>query len=114
MVSNPGIAQGAAVLGGIFFIVSGNLLPKMNANAFFGIRTPWSMSSPEAWRKTQRFGGRGCIIVSLAMIVCAFAFEAKFVTFAVLALLLAFLGVSMLVSYLAYRKESSIERGGGR
>jgi uncharacterized membrane protein len=42
---------------GILFMLIGNYLPKTPRNWFFGIRTPWTMSSDEVWRKTHILGG---------------------------------------------------------
>jgi uncharacterized membrane protein len=47
---------------GILFIVVGNLLPRSRPNWFFGIRTPWTLSSDRVWEKTHRFGGRLFVI----------------------------------------------------
>lgn len=46
------------VLLGILFILLGNLFPKMPSSFFIGIRTPWTLSSEEVWRKTHRAGGK--------------------------------------------------------
>ena len=43
---------------GLLFIIIGNYLSKIKSNWFIGIRTPWTMSSEEAWRKTHRFGSK--------------------------------------------------------
>lgn len=42
---------------GILFMLIGNYLPKTPRNWFFGIRSPWTMSSDEVWRKSHLFGG---------------------------------------------------------
>ncbi len=46
---------------GIMFVAIGNLLPKIPQNYFAGIRTPWTLSSEENWRKTHRLGGRSFV-----------------------------------------------------
>ena len=46
-----------SVLLGVLLIVLGNFMPKARMNQFYGLRTRWSMSSDEVWRKCQRFGG---------------------------------------------------------
>jgi uncharacterized membrane protein len=40
------------------FIVLGNLMGRIRYNWFVGIRTPWSLSNEEAWRRTHRTCGR--------------------------------------------------------
>ena len=42
---------------GALFIVVGNLLGKVRPNWFVGIRTPWTLSSKDAWVRTHRAGG---------------------------------------------------------
>ena len=47
----------------LMFILIGNYLPKVQSNFYMGIKTPWTLSSDEVWRKTHRLGGRlyaGC------------------------------------------------------
>lgn len=39
-------------------LVVGNLLPRLRPSRFVGIRTPWTLSSDEIWRRTHRLGGR--------------------------------------------------------
>lgn len=42
---------------GLMLLVLGNYLTQVQPNYTFGIRTPWTLSNPEVWRKTHRFGG---------------------------------------------------------
>jgi len=42
---------------GLLLMVMGNFLTQVQPNYTFGIRTPWTLSNPEVWRKTHRFGG---------------------------------------------------------
>src|SRR5680860_832375 len=42
---------------GLFFIVFGVYLPKTSSNWFIGIRTPWTLTSELAWRRTHLLGG---------------------------------------------------------
>jgi uncharacterized membrane protein len=47
-----------AILGmGLLFVVLGNAMGKVRPNWFFGIRTPWTLSSKLSWDKTHRLGG---------------------------------------------------------
>ncbi|MEG0527958.1 MAG: SdpI family protein [Longicatena sp.] len=43
---------------GIVFIVLGNAMPKIKANYFIGIRTPWTIANEDVWYKTHRFAGK--------------------------------------------------------
>ncbi|MEC0179913.1 SdpI family protein [Paenibacillus peoriae] len=42
---------------GLMLMVLGNYMTQVQPNFTFGIRTPWTLSNPEVWRKTHRFGG---------------------------------------------------------
>jgi uncharacterized membrane protein len=44
-------------VGGIFMIL-GNYIQQARTNYFIGIRTPWTLSNEEVWRKTHRLGGK--------------------------------------------------------
>ena len=50
----------------ILFIVIGNVMGKVRQNYIFGLRTPWTLSSEQAWDKTHRTIGR--LIVALSVI----------------------------------------------
>lgn len=52
---------------GALFVVIGSVLGKFRPNWFFGIRTPWTLSSKEAWVKTHRAGGWLFIAIGVLM-----------------------------------------------
>lgn len=54
---------------GLLFILIGALLPKIKSNWFFGIRTPWTLSSEKVWQKTHEVGGKIFILGGLALMV---------------------------------------------
>ena len=61
------------VLLGIFMIVIGNMMPKLQMNSAIGLRTHWSMKNEITWKKSQRFGGNLFIIAGiLTILVCCF------------------------------------------
>ena len=62
------LAAGIAIL----FILLGNVLTKARPNWFFGIRTPWTLSSDKAWDVTHRWGGRLYILTGLACLISVF------------------------------------------
>jgi len=47
-------------IGGLLLLI-GNLMTRMRPNWFMGIRTPWTLSSDLAWRKTHRLAGYGFV-----------------------------------------------------
>jgi len=59
------------VLVGILFVLLGSVMGKLRPNWFFGIRTPWTLSSKASWIRTHRLGGWVMLIGGLAMIATA-------------------------------------------
>ncbi len=49
----------------IFFGFLGNLLGKVTPNYYVGIRTPWTLESPENWERTHRFAARLSVAASI-------------------------------------------------
>lgn len=58
----------AAVIS-LTFIAVGNLLPKLRQNSLTGARTKYSLSSDEAWHKTQRYSGRVMLCAGAALLL---------------------------------------------
>lgn len=42
---------------GAMFLVMGNVMGKLRPNWFFGVRTPWTLSSKRSWTHTHRLAG---------------------------------------------------------
>jgi uncharacterized membrane protein len=57
---------------GVMFIALGNYMPQVKDNYLFGVRTAWTLSSPEVWRKTHRLSGRMWMIGGLLIFGGAF------------------------------------------
>lgn len=63
-----------AVLGvGIAFVIIGNFVSKTRSSWFFGIRTPWTLSSERSWARTHRAGGYGFLALGILIVVAALA-----------------------------------------
>jgi uncharacterized membrane protein len=61
------------VLVGLLVLIVGGCLPRLQSNWFVGVRTPWTLSSEESWRRTHRLAGRlfvaaGAIIIVLSLL----------------------------------------------
>lgn len=57
---------------GMLFISIGNLLPRARSNFFFGIRTPWTLSSEKSWERTHRVGGYVFVLIGIMMAASIF------------------------------------------
>jgi len=76
---NPGSMSNNIVyvlIGGLFVIL-GNYMKTIKANYFVGIRTPWTLESPEVWRKTHNMAGYLWIAGGLVVIVGSLVLSAK-------------------------------------
>ena len=74
----------------LLFIALGGFISRVTPNFFVGVRTPWTLTSPQVWKATHRFAGRlfvgGGIALALACIVGA-SFWVVFAGFMVMGLL---------------------------
>ena len=56
---------------GMLFIVIGAYLSQVKPNWFFGIRTPWTLSSDRVWEKTHKYGSKIFIAGGILMVLGA-------------------------------------------
>ena len=89
---------------GALFVVLGNLLGKLRPNWFFGIRTPWTLSSAESWNRTHRAGGWVFIGLGLLMIVSGLLAPGRSILIVVALVLLATFGLAV-YSYVVWRRD---------
>ena len=54
---------------GVLFLIIGNLMGKIKTNWFMGVRTPWALSDPDVWNKTQRLGGWVFFLSGLSAVI---------------------------------------------
>lgn len=54
---------------GILFIILGNYMPKSKSNFFYGIKTPWTLTSDISWRKTHRLGGKLFVLAGIIVVI---------------------------------------------
>ncbi|MFA4834132.1 MAG: SdpI family protein [Patescibacteria group bacterium] len=89
---------------GLLFIIMGNYMGKIKMNWFFGIKTPWTLSSEEVWNKTHRFGGKMFILSGLLIALDAFLPVSWRLGVFIAALIILLLG-TMVYSYVIYLRE---------
>jgi uncharacterized membrane protein len=73
-VSRPDQPIGVAMdlaLGG-YFVVFGQIVPKLRRNPWVGIRNAWTLSSDEVWARTHRMAGRFWTLAGLFAMVAGF------------------------------------------
>ncbi len=89
------------VLVGLVMAVLGNFMPKMPQNWFFGIRTPWALSSETVWKKTNLLGGWLLTLSGIFWVVCA---ALKLNIWLPIVLLIVVFVWTYIYSYLIYEK----------
>ncbi|MCL6549208.1 MAG: SdpI family protein [Alicyclobacillus sp.] len=88
---------------GLFIAVLSNLLPRVQPNWWLGIRTPWTLSSDEVWRKTHRLGGQLGVLAGLLIAVCAWVLPGPAAGYTALGILAIWAVAITLASYLYTR-----------
>jgi len=63
------------ILVGLLMIIMGNYMQTFKPNWFIGIRTPWTLSNKEVWRKTHRLGSKIFILLGFILILMPFVPE---------------------------------------
>jgi uncharacterized membrane protein len=87
----------------ILFIVLGNVVGRIRYNWFVGIRTPWSLSSEEAWRLTHRTSGPVWVLGGLVSLAGAFL-GGRVAVAAMIAGVGGAASFSVIYSYFAFRR----------
>ncbi len=106
------IAVGRVVpiaIGGLFLLL-GRLLPRFRSNFFFGIRTPWTLSSDAVWQRTHRAGGVVMVLIG-ASLVLAGAVGTERWLYVALGGGVAMMSVVLVYSYALWREEQA-KKGG--
>lgn len=87
-------------------LVLRNLLPRVRPTWFAGVRTPWTLSSDEVWRRTHRLAGR-LFVASAVLPLLAVLADRREVPLAVLAAVLAPTAVATGYSWWLYGRIGS-------
>jgi len=103
-ISNPNIL--AMLLGGLIIAI-GNYLKTIKENYFIGIRTPWTLESPEVWKETHRLGGNLWFIGGLLIIISSLAFSQKLAFGILMGVVTIIAVVPIVYSYMLFRKNKT-------
>ncbi len=90
----------------LLLIGLGNILGKLRPNWFAGIRTPWTLSSPEVWTRTHRLGGQLLVLVGLAIFVANLVLPSQMSIAVLLGGLVLWTAVTLFYSYWLWRQLS--------
>jgi uncharacterized membrane protein len=90
---------------GIMYLSIGVALPRVESNYHVGVRTPWTLTSERAWKRTHRLAGWLFAVLGLATIVAA-AFGAAATALAVcVGGALTITAVALIYSYVVWRDD---------
>jgi len=90
---------------GVLFILLGNLMGKIRQNFFIGLKTPWTLSDPEVWQKSQRVGGWGFIAGGFIVLALAIFYQSQYVSLMLITVTFVMIVVPIVYSYLLYRRK---------
>lgn len=96
------IGQALAPAFAVLYVALGTLLERSKRNWFVGIRTPWTLSSDEVWRRTHALGGT-LFKLSGPVALAAIAFPEQFV-YLVVVPAAAIALVTTIHSFVVYRR----------
>jgi len=93
----------------ILFMIIGNYLGTLRFNWFVGIRTPWTMTNEEVWRKTHYFAGKLWFWASLIALPISFLFS-NLLLFVFLMTVVAGISITpILYSYILFKKYKDLD-----
>lgn len=95
------------MLFGLLYIVIGNLSPKLKQNSYIGVRTKWTLSNEEVWKKSNHFFGITAIIAGVLMILLSVLLSNEVVVFVIVAAtVLIHAVITIVYSYIAFKKHN--------
>jgi uncharacterized membrane protein len=98
------MARVASIGVGLLFVIMGNYLGKTRSSWFFGIRTPWTLSSERSWALTHRLGGY-LFAAFGALMVAIGAVNPAWLAWALIPGLILVVGMPVAYSYLVWRDD---------
>lgn len=90
---------------GVFFVISGNIMPKVKPNPIIGMRTKWSMKNDNIWKKQQRVSGILLLIAGLVLIILAFIFKGMMAIIAMVTVIILMSIIGTIYSYLSAKND---------
>ncbi|NJJ42242.1 SdpI family protein [Paenibacillus apii] len=93
----------AIIVLGAALLVIGNYMPQVKDNYFLGVKTPWTLASPEVWRRTHRLAGALWAVAGIVIIISAFL-PGKWFTYTMISALLIAVVIPCIYSWADYRR----------
>jgi uncharacterized membrane protein len=90
-------------IGALFFVL-GNVMGKIRPNWFFGVRTPWTLSSKRSWTRTHRLAGWVFVVGGIAL-MAAGVIRTSLAMGVAYAILMTGVAVTIVYSYFVWRSD---------
>jgi len=103
-----GVPQAIGAGTGLLFMVLGNEMGRLKPNWFAGIRTPWTLSDPDNWRHTHRFGGKVFFIAGLLIAASSLLLPSTISFVVIMTGALGAAALSVGYSYIFWRQHSGM------
>lgn len=87
---------------GLIMIILGNVMPKSRINGAFGVRTSWSSYNDETWARSNRFGGKACVVCGIVSIIQTLFVSHKYSSLIAVLLIVLMAIVCTVASYKIY------------
>jgi uncharacterized membrane protein len=104
---NMGLIVGPLI--GVLLIVIGAVMAEIRPNWFFGIRTPWTLSSERSWTETHRVG-RWVLMCMGVAIALAGVFQTPWLVYAAILVCLGGILGLVIYSYVVWRDDPARQR----
>jgi uncharacterized membrane protein len=98
------------VLIGVMLILLGNVLPRSRSNWWFGIRTPWTLSSDRVWARTHRVAGY-CFVAAGLVLMTAPLLPGVLKPYLIAGTVVVAALIPVAYSYYAWRSEPTVDTG---
>ncbi len=98
------------ILTGVLFILLGNFFKVIQPNYFLGIRTPWTLESPEVWKVTHVFAGKLWFIAGIVMVLGSLVFENNLFATVFSALIIVLILIPIAYSYIKFKQLEKKEK----
>lgn len=90
----------------LFFALLGNYMRTVRSNFFVGIRTPWTLSNDQVWRKTHELGGKIWFYTGILLAVVVYVLPKEAAAIVMFGGIMVMTFIPVVYSYLLYRKIS--------
>lgn len=100
------VARAIGLMVGVLFLIIGNIMGKVKTNWFMGFRTPWALSDPDVWNKTQRLGGWTFFLSGLSALVLSLLAPEEIFFVVFFAILIVGLVLTYVMSWKWFREKN--------